>query len=149
MPVSYVLKLDGSKLGDLLRKEIPARLEIVGSFLESEIKRSFRSSPSAPGGPPGVLTGRLRDSIEHEVEGNRVRIGTNVPYGVHLELGTHDYEIVPKREGGVLVFQGKDGNLVFVRRVHHPGIRPRPFLRPALLKNLKTIKDIMLAPIER
>lgn len=45
-------------------------------------------NPSKPGEPPHVQTGRLRGSIAYEVEGNVARIGTNVIYGRHLELGT-------------------------------------------------------------
>lgn len=35
-----------------------------------------------------VDTGRLRDSIEHEVDVDSVRIGTNVDYAVYQEEGT-------------------------------------------------------------
>lgn len=35
-----------------------------------------------------VDTGRLRDSIEHEVQGDAVRVGTNVEYAVYVEEGT-------------------------------------------------------------
>jgi HK97 gp10 family phage protein len=35
-----------------------------------------------------VLTGHLRDSIEHEVQGETVRVGTNVDYAVYVEEGT-------------------------------------------------------------
>lgn len=35
-----------------------------------------------------VDTGRLRDSLEHEVQGDTVRVGTNVEYAVYVEEGT-------------------------------------------------------------
>lgn len=35
-----------------------------------------------------VKTGWLRDSIEHEVRGKSVDIGTNVYYAAYVELGT-------------------------------------------------------------
>jgi HK97 gp10 family phage protein len=62
----------------------------------------FRQS-SAPGAPPAVDTGRLRNSITHNVTGRpgnrlpdpgggknfvRVYVGTNVAYGYYLERGT-------------------------------------------------------------
>lgn len=35
-----------------------------------------------------VDTGRLRDSLEHEVNGRTLRVGTNVEYAVYQEEGT-------------------------------------------------------------
>ncbi len=59
---------------------------------------------SAPGDPPRKQTGRLRASVAYEVDAPKLtaRVGTNVKYGMFLELGT-------KR-----------------------GIAPRPWLRRAL-----------------
>jgi hypothetical protein len=45
-------------------------------------------SPSAPGEPPHLQTGRLRASVAHAVEGLVGRVGTNLDYGRWLELGT-------------------------------------------------------------
>ena len=50
-------------------------------------------SPSVPGSPPAIDTGRLVQSITHsveEVDGSTVegRVGTNVVYGRMLEEGT-------------------------------------------------------------
>jgi hypothetical protein len=46
--------------------------------------------PSKPGEPPKKVTGHLRINVRKEFDPNRVeaRVGTNVPYGKHLELGT-------------------------------------------------------------
>lgn len=52
-------------------------LEKVGMFVESEAQEN------AP-----VDTGRLRNSITHEVEGGYAVIGTSVEYATHVELGT-------------------------------------------------------------
>jgi HK97 gp10 family phage protein len=35
-----------------------------------------------------VDTGHLRDSLEHEVDGDTLRVGTNVDYAVYVEEGT-------------------------------------------------------------
>lgn len=47
---------------------------------------------SSPGQPPAVDTGRLRSSITYEIgtQGRVLvaRVGTNVEYAKHLELGT-------------------------------------------------------------
>ena len=60
---------------------------------------------SKPGEPPRKQTGTLRRSVQVEVDEQSLtaRVGTNVDYGKHLELGT--------------------------RR----SIKPRPWLRPAFL----------------
>lgn len=83
-----------------------------------------------------VDTGRLRSSIHVDspaVRGRRVgvRVGTNVEYALHMEFGTRSgYTITPQR-ARVLRFRS-GGRTVFTRRVVHPGVRARPFLRPAL-----------------
>lgn len=42
-----------------------------------------------------VDTGRLRDSIEHEVNGRTLRVGTNVEYAVYVEEGTRYMDAEP------------------------------------------------------
>lgn len=66
--------------------------------------RIYGAVRSRPGEPPRKQTGRLRASVTYEVDEASLsaRVGTNVEYGKHLELGT-------KR-----------------------GIAPRPWLRRAL-----------------
>jgi HK97 gp10 family phage protein len=45
---------------------------------------------STPGSPPHMDTEALRDSITHEVDAGQMsaRIGTNLDYGLYLEVGT-------------------------------------------------------------
>lgn len=51
-------------------------------------QRTYGANPSAPGEPPRKQTGRLRASITWERMGRSVRVGTNLLYGLWLELGT-------------------------------------------------------------
>jgi HK97 gp10 family phage protein len=90
-----------------------------------------------------VKTGRLRDSITiHYTDALTATVGPSAPYGVFQEFGTGSrgefggpvYTIRPKR-GGLLVFKVK-GKTVYARVVHHPGIPPHPFMRPALVQVL-------------
>lgn len=87
-------------------------------YLEGVVKRDISAGqpPSRPGQPPHVLTGRLRQSITHDVrrDGSTFigRVGTNVEYARHLELGTRK-------------------------------MAPRPYLRPALLRERKRLADIL------
>ena len=76
---------------------------------------------SLPGEPPRKQTGRLRASIAYEVDESALtaRVGTNVEYGRHLELGT-------KR-----------------------GIKPRPWLRRALAESMTRINLILAGLGER
>lgn len=43
---------------------------------------------SQPGEPPRKQQGRLLGSVAFEVDGLEARVGTNLPYGKWLELGT-------------------------------------------------------------
>jgi len=75
---------------------------------------------SQEGAYPAVDTGRLRQSITHDVEqdGSTVvgKVGTNLLYGKFLELGTSK-------------------------------MAPRPWLRPSLEVNKQKIKEIIVSAI--
>lgn len=60
----------------------------VGRGKGGKFRRKYGSNPSAPGEPPHKQTGRLRASITWEQSGRAVRVGTNLLYGLWLELGT-------------------------------------------------------------
>ena len=98
-----------------MENTIHQKIEKACLMVESDVKRSFVTSPSPPGGPPGVDTGRLRTSITHEVEEtiNEIvgRVGTNLDYAIFLEYGTSR-------------------------------MAARPFLRPGLAKNIPAIKQL-------
>jgi len=50
--------------------------------------RNVPHRASAPGDPPAVDTGRLRQSIRREVSGNVGLVGTDLDYGKKLQFGT-------------------------------------------------------------
>lgn len=108
---------------DRVLAEVNRRLErgieracmfVVGRIIASI---STGQPASAPGEPPHVLLGRLRQSITHRVfqrAGEWVGVvGTNVIYARRLELG----------------FVGTDA------RGRNVNQAPRPFIRPAILNN--------------
>ncbi len=94
-----------------------------------------------------VDEGRLRASIDHEVgrdaHGLYGRVGTNVEYALEVERGTGVFEttvvgVAPSKnkgrritahDGGVLRFE-IGGQVLYRRSIK--GMRPQPFLRPAL-----------------
>jgi HK97 gp10 family phage protein len=86
-----------------------------------------------------VKTGKLRGSIQVQLkDANTVQIGPTVPYGTYQEFGTGErgefptgpYEIRPKNKP-YLVFRTKSGSLVRTKLVHHRGVPPQPYMRPA------------------
>lgn len=94
-----------------------------------------------------VKSGALRSSIAYRVDGNELIIGPHVPYAPYMEFGTgsksefggQPYEIKPK-SGKYLKFQS-NGKTVFVKKVMHPGVDPRPFMRPAVEEAMGGLAD--------
>jgi phage gpG-like protein len=82
-----------------------------------------------------IRSGRLRDSVgqsyhpDHvtRIHGWQLEVGTKVPYAVYHQEGTRPYTIHP-REAKALRFVGNNGDWVFAKQVHHPGLPARPFL---------------------
>lgn len=99
--------LDEKGIKELLtspRGPVAAHLVRRAVRVENAAKRSFGGSgrphvPSAPGSPPNVDTGRLRSSITHDLsvdaQGIVARVGTDVEYGLYLEVGTSKMEARP------------------------------------------------------
>lgn len=91
-----------------------------------------------------VKTGALKQSINVKYEsGMKAIIGPEVPYGVYQEFGTGTrgefptgmYQIRPKSPDGRLVFK-VNGKWIATKVVNHPGIRPHPYMRPAVTATL-------------
>jgi HK97 gp10 family phage protein len=59
-------------------------LEHLGQGIEADAKEACP-----------VDTGRLRDSLEHEVDGDTLRVGTNVEYAAYVEEGTRHMAAEP------------------------------------------------------
>ena len=79
----------------------------------------------------GVKTGRLKRSIRiygHRKvgSGQRMYIGSSVPYALMHHNGTKRHMIFPKKRS-YLKFRNK-GVIVFARSVNHPGTRPNRYL---------------------
>lgn len=69
-------------------------------LLRRAVNVESRAKQNASGRPgPNVDTGRLRSSITYEIgedeKGLFARIGTNVEYGIYLELGTRYMQPYP------------------------------------------------------
>jgi hypothetical protein len=110
-------------------------------------------APVAPG-PEG---GRLRDSIiyrtmSHSMLGVSVIFTTSVPYAKYVLNGTPPHIIEAKR-AKALHWTGRDGHGRFAKRVNHPGTRPDPFPRRAMMPMMPSLRqqyrDAMLAEFRR
>lgn len=84
-------------------------------------------------------TGRLRGSISSYVDGLTGVVFASADYAAFVELGTgtrgefpgQTITIRPKN-AKALRWVGSDGRVHFSKVVHSPGMKARPYLRPAL-----------------
>lgn len=86
-----------------------------------------------------IDTGNLRNSIKHKVipDDHSVYIGTNVEYGIYNEFGTGEYA----ESGGrrtAWAYQDDDGNWHMTT-----GMKPRPYLRPAVVDHAQEYQGII------
>lgn len=149
---------ESAKAKRQFREAVKVGLRRSAIMVSNDVKKSmggergfgFRK-PSPPGEPPAIQTGTLVRSITNDftdIDQLVVRVGTNIKYGKYLELGvSKPYTIKPKN-GKVLAFK-VGGKVIFVRSVRHPGIKPRPYLKPALQRNQGKINAAWADLIDR
>lgn len=79
-------------LRDYIREKLSVPNVVIGwnRMKYGPIKGTRGSQPSKPGEYPRKLTGNLRRNVQSETDREALvaRVGTNVPYGKYLELGT-------------------------------------------------------------
>ena len=112
-------------------------LERIGLFVEGEAKENITKNKS-------VQTGALRNSMTHIVveDESAVYIGTDVEYGIYVELGTGKHAETGGRPDP-WVYQDDNGNW------HHThGQRAKPYLKPAVNDSKKQITAIIKDELE-
>lgn len=77
-------------------------------------------------------TGALASSIEFEVNGRTLRVGSNLSYAAAVEFGSRGHMIYG-RPRLRFFWDRLDGWATF-RHVNHPGTPAQPYLRPALFR---------------
>lgn len=90
-----------------------------------------------------VKNNQLRASITHEVEGTTGVIGTNVVYAPYVEYGTGIYAAKGDGSQKPWSYQDAEGNWYTT-----VGMRPQPFLEPALQSSIKDILQLFEKAIE-
>lgn len=122
---------EGDKVTAALRARLTQNMRLAVAFVQGEVRKSinrgnpFGINPSAPGEPPKKVTGRLFQSIATRVDMSKTAltgaVGSNVSYARRLELG----------------FAGTDS------KGRNYRMKPRPYLRPAIIDNARAIRAIL------
>lgn len=103
-------------------------LEIIGGKIESYAKTLITEVGA-------VDTGALRNSITHAVDGDTVLAGSSIYYAPYIELGTgKEYSPPP---------EWMENNAERGAGIRKGGIKPRPYLRPAVQEHIDEYKNIM------
>ena len=87
--ISVEYEDNSEKVLQALKQATARGLEACGAKAESYAKQELSRAKlhADKSVRPNIITGRLRNSISHAVEGDKVYIGTNVEYAATVELG--------------------------------------------------------------
>lgn len=105
--------------------------EIVGGMMETNAKKHVKTAVYST--PHGwyIRTGNLRNRITHEITEDEktitITVGSEVEYAPYVELGTGIYAEESHAKSIPWRYQDDNGNWHTTS-----GMKPRPFLRPAL-----------------
>lgn len=151
------LELNFTKFNDNIRKEIVKRLKTTLELLKTRIQRNISKSnraggPSKPGEFPKANTGRLRNSIFWQI--NEVDlsgfVGTNLRYGLWLELGTKGGAIiVPKNAKALSWIDHKTGQRRYAKRVVQGAIQGRSYIRRTFRESEQVVASLWTKPFPK
>jgi hypothetical protein len=116
------------------------------ALTEMGIELSQAFAEAAP-----VDTGYLKGNITYQVDDDSI-IYKMPDYAMYVEFGTPPHVIEAKnakalhfKDGAIASSLGFSGDDVFLKRVHHPGTAPNPFLRQTLLSKFPQIVENALS----
>ena len=98
-----------------------------------------------------VKRGDLKRDIRFKIgklAGIIVAGSEDVGYAAHVEFGTSPHIIEP-RNANLLRFKDSSGNVVFARRMNHPGTQAQPFMTPAAEANRRKHSRKMKAAVKK
>lgn len=98
-----------------------------------EAAKSARTTTLFKDGPNAVL----RKSITETIGALEGEVAANAKHARYVECGTQPHEIKGKRGGTLRFVVG--GEVIFRRRVMHPGTAPAPFMEEAAEVGQKTL----------
>jgi len=125
------ITIDGSEF-DAFADKLRAVAEELDDAVDAGVRKTALQVERSAKQETPVDTGTLRSSIQTaRVDVGEHIVGTNVEYAPDVEFGTRPHVITPD-EADALAFKGTGGEMVFTRRVEHPGTPAQPFLRPAV-----------------
>jgi len=125
--------------------EFPARMQAIVSQLKSTIQLLAQ-------GLTPVDTGALAGSVEVTEQPYGLRIRWPLPYAKYADQGAAPHLIVPRKPGGVLRFVNRLGEVVYARKVEHPGYPGWDFkarVRELLMPIIKTFVENELMKVGR
>ena len=141
-----------------LEKDIMKQSNNFGNAVIRRAKEHYLTGGGNSQDRLNVRSGNLRSKVRFLLESRGggkdliLSFGTDVIYArIHEKGGTTKPHVIrPKKEGGWLRFF-KDGNLVFAKKVNHPGsvIPPRPFIGPSIDDNLPDFFDNIKGSMKR
>lgn len=89
-----------------------------------------------------VMTGALRDSLNHEIKNTGARIegqvGTPLMYGIYVEYGTGEFASNGAGRKGGWVYQDSSGEWFFTW-----GQEPQKFMRKGFRQNRKQVEELI------
>lgn len=116
---------------DEFKRQKATALEAIG--LQGETNAKMHITAVGAVGKTGIL----RNSISHATDDDSAYIGTDVKYGIYVELGTGIYA----SEGGRSTpwsYKDDEGNWHTT-----VGMKPRPFLAPAVQEHVDEYRELV------
>lgn len=110
-------------------------LTMIGIKAEKYAKARCPVGTPESTGIKGYRGGTLRNSITFQVEGDTLSIGTNVEYAPYVELGTGPFFEAPPEWEEFNAIRGNGGG--------HGYVKPRPFLKPAIVDHINEYDKII------
>ena len=136
--MSFHLETDAPDVLEIISGFLKRLISLADKLLERAASRAEKEiAPRVP-----RRTGSLLRSLGRTVVKRIAIVGLRARHARYLEFGTRPHEIKPRRARALRFSIG--GRVFFARRVLHPGIKPRFFLRSAyeaLLHHLPTVAE--------
>lgn len=119
-------------------RQLQARLSAITPKNNTDLMRSFALAAIRE---QKILvprkTGNLGRSIRlGAVSSTMAETIATADYAAYVELGTKPHIIVPRNAQALAFRPSRGGQVIFAKRVRHPGTRPQPYMLPGAQKAL-------------